>query len=61
VRRALKILGWSVGALALLIGLAGVAVYVFVTSDYVRAQMETRAGAVSGRKTTIARSRSTGV
>jgi AsmA family protein len=55
VRRAFKILGWSVGALALLIGLAGVAVYVFVTSDYVRAQMETRAGAVSGRKTTIAK------
>ena len=36
-----------------MIGLAGVAVYVVATSDYVRAQIETRAGAVSGRKTTI--------
>ena len=55
MRRAFKIIGWSFGALVLLIGLAGVAAYAFVISDYVRAQIETRAGAVSGRKTKIAK------
>ena len=55
VRRLLKIIGWSVGVLVLLIGLVGVASYVFVTSDYVRAQIENHANAVSGRKTKIAR------
>jgi AsmA family protein len=55
VRRAFKIIGWSFGVLVLLIGLTGVAAYVFVTSDYVRAQIETRAGAISGRKTKIAK------
>ena len=33
----------------------GVAAYVFVTSDFVRAQIENHANAVSGRKTKIAR------
>ncbi len=53
VRRILKIIGWSVGVLVLLVGLAGVAVYVFVTSDYVRGKIENRADALSGRKTKI--------
>src|SRR4051812_38624346 len=55
MRRALKIIGWAVGAIVLLVGLAGVAAYVFVTSDYIRAQIEDRAATVSGRKTKIAR------
>jgi AsmA family protein len=55
VRRAFKIIGWSLGALVLLVGLGGVAAYVFVTSDYVREQIENRAGTASGRKTKIAR------
>ena len=55
MRRLLKIIGWSVGVLVLLIGLAGMASYVFVTSDFVRAQIEKHASAVSGRKTKIAR------
>ena len=53
VKRLLKIIGWSVGVLVLIIGLAGVAAYVFVTSDFVRAQIERHA--VSGRKTKVAR------
>src|SRR5262249_26980529 len=53
LRRTSKIIGWSLGVLVLLIGLLGVAAYVFVTSDYVRAQVENHAGAVSGRKTKI--------
>jgi uncharacterized protein involved in outer membrane biogenesis len=55
VRRLLKIIGWSVGVLVLLMGMAGVAAYVFVTSDFVRAQIENHANAVSGRKTKVAR------
>jgi uncharacterized protein involved in outer membrane biogenesis len=55
VRRFFKILWWSTGALVLVIGLVGVVAYVFVTSDYVRAQIENHANAVSGRETKIAR------
>ena len=40
--------------MALLAGLAAGAVYVFVTSDFVRAQIENHARAISGRKTKIA-------
>jgi AsmA family protein len=50
----LKVLWWSTGALVLLVGLGGVVAYVFVTSDFVRAQIENHANAVSGRKTKIA-------
>lgn len=53
MRRLLKVVGWSLGALIVLIALLGVAVYAFVTSDYVRGQVESRANAVSGRKTKI--------
>jgi AsmA family protein len=55
LKRTYKIIGWSLGVLVLLIGLLGVAAYVFVTSDYVRAQVENHAGAVAGRKTKIAK------
>ena len=41
--------------LVLLIGLTGMAAYIFATSDFVRAQIENHANAVSGRKTKIAR------
>ena len=55
MRRLLKIIGWSVSVLVLLIGLAGLASYVFVTSDFVRGQIEKHASAISGRKTKVAR------
>ena len=53
--RALKIIGWTMAGIVLLIGVLGVAGYFFVTSDFVRAQIENRANAESGRKTTIGR------
>ena len=55
MRRLLKFIGWAIGGLVLLIGLTGMAAYVFATSDFVRAQIENHANAVSGRKTKIAR------
>ena len=55
MRRLLKFIGWAIGSLVLLIGLTGMAAYIFVTSDFVRAQIENHANAVSGRKTKIAR------
>jgi AsmA family protein len=39
----------------LLIGLAGIAIYFFATSDYVRAQVETHASAIAGRRTKISK------
>ena len=53
MRRVFKIIGWSIGVLVLVIGLAGVGAYTFVNSDYVRAKIENHANAVSGRKTKI--------
>jgi uncharacterized protein involved in outer membrane biogenesis len=55
MRRLLKFVGWAIGSLVLLIGLTGMAAYIFVTSDFVRSQIENHADAVSGRKTKIAR------
>ena len=52
MRRFLKVVGWSFGALIVLIALLGVAAYAFVASDYVRGQIESRANA-SGRTTKI--------
>ena len=57
MRRALKILAWTFGGLVLLIIAAGGFVYVFATSDYVRAQIENHASAIAGRATKIARVR----
>jgi uncharacterized protein involved in outer membrane biogenesis len=57
MKRALKILAWTFGGLLLLIVAAGGFVYVFATSDYVRAQIENHASAVAGRATKIARVR----
>jgi uncharacterized protein involved in outer membrane biogenesis len=53
LKKPLKIIGWSVGVLLVLVGLACVAIYVFVTSDYARGLLENRATAMTGRKTTI--------
>jgi uncharacterized protein involved in outer membrane biogenesis len=55
MRRPLKILAWTVGVLVILVGLLAAGAYAFVTSDYLRAQIENHANAVSGRKTKIAR------
>ena len=55
MRRLLKFIVWAIGSLVLLIVLTGMAAYIFVTSDFVRAQIENHASAVSGRKTKIAR------
>ena len=53
MQRALKILPWiGGGILVLLVGVA-VAAYLYVSSGYVRAQIENRANAASGRKTEI--------
>src|SRR5215469_6178331 len=57
MRRALRILAWTFGGLLLLIVAAGGFVYVFATSDYVRAKIENHASAVAGRATKIARVR----
>lgn len=51
--RALKILGWTVGVLALLCICAVTGAYFFLTSDYLRSQLESQASAYSGRKTKI--------
>ena len=51
--RALKILGWSAGVLVLLVGIAVAGGYFFLTSDYVRGQLESQASVFSGRKTKI--------
>ena len=49
----MKILGWSILTLVLLIGVAGAGAYFFLTSDFVRRQIETRASTESGRTTKI--------
>ncbi|QEX23963.1 membrane protein [Hypericibacter adhaerens] len=53
MKRFLKIAAWTAGILVLLILAAGGFVYVFATSDYVRAQVENHANAMYGRKTKI--------
>ena len=55
VRRIIKIIAWTLGSLCLIVALAGVGAYAFVTSDYVRAQIENHANAISGHKTKIAK------
>ena len=55
MRQIFKILAWTLSGLFALIGLLGLGVYVFVTSDYVRAQLENHANAISGHKTKIAK------
>jgi AsmA family protein len=53
VRRVLKVLAWIGGGIVVLLVAVGAAAYLFVTSDFVRGQIENRADAYSGRKTKI--------
>jgi len=53
MRRALKIIGGVFCALVLLIAAAGCAAYFFLTSDYVRGQLESEADKATGRTTKI--------
>jgi len=53
MRRALKILAWTLVALVLLIVAVGTFAYNFVTSDYVRGMLESDADKASGRVTKI--------
>ena len=55
MRQIFKVVAWAFGGLFVLIALMGLGVYAFVTSDYVRAQLENRANAISGHKTKIAK------
>ncbi len=55
MRRALKFIAWTFGVLVILTGLLAAGAYAFVTSDYLRSQIESHASAVSGRKTKIGR------
>jgi len=53
--RISKIVVWTLGSLCVLIAAVGAGAYIFLSSDYLRAQIENHAGAVSGRKTKIAK------
>jgi uncharacterized protein involved in outer membrane biogenesis len=53
MRRALKILGWTLGVLVVSIGAAGLFAYYFVTSDYLRNRLESEGDKASGRVTKI--------
>ncbi len=55
MKRLGKILAWTAGILLLLVVVSGAALYAFVTSDYLRGQIEGRAGDYTGRKTKIAK------
>ena len=55
MKRAGKILGWTVGTLVGLLVIAAGAVYFIATSDYLRGQLEGRASDFTGRKTRIAK------
>lgn len=54
MRRTVKILSWTAGIFLCLIGVAAGGLYLFVTSDTFRGEVEGRASALSGRKTRIA-------
>lgn len=54
MRRVAKILGWSAGILLCLVVVAAGGLYLLVTSDYLRGQLEGRASDFTGRKTKFA-------
>ncbi len=54
MKRVTKILGWSAGILLSVVIIAAGCLYLFVTSDYLRGQLEGRASDFTGRKTRIA-------
>lgn len=51
--RFLRILGWSAGVLLCLVVVSAGALYLFLTSDYLRGQLEGRATDYTGRKTKV--------
>ena len=53
MKRFAKILGWTVGVLVLLVGVAVAGGYYFLTSDDFRSHVESQASSFSGRKTKI--------
>lgn len=53
MRRAFKIVGWTLGVLVALICLAGLGLYIFITSDFVRRQLESESDKATGRVTKI--------
>lgn len=55
MKRAAKILGWTVGVLLSLLIIAATAVYFFATSDYLRGQLEGRLSDMTGRRTQVAK------
>lgn len=52
--RFLRILGWSAGVLLCLVAVSAGALYLFLTSDYLRGELEGRASDYTGRKTKVA-------
>ena len=55
MKRAVKILGWTAGVFLGLLLIAVGTIYFVATSDYLRGQLEGRAGDLTGRKTQIAK------
>jgi len=55
MKRALKILGWTLGIVVMLMGVAVAGGYFFLTSDDFRQIVESQASSFSGRKTKIAK------
>lgn len=55
MKRAAKILGWTAGIFLGLVLIAAGTIYFVATSDYLRGQLEGRAGDLTGRKTQIAK------
>ena len=55
MKRAAKILGWTVGIFLGLVVIAAGTIYFVATSDYLRGQLEGRASDLTGRKTQIAK------
>lgn len=55
MKRAAKILGWTVGIFLGLVVIAAGTIYFVATSDYLRGQLESRASDLTGRKTQIAK------
>jgi len=55
MKRLAKILGWTLGALVVLVGVGTAGGYYFLTSDNFRSQVESQASRLSGRKTKIAK------
>jgi AsmA family protein len=55
MRRIAKVLAWSAGILVAVVAIAAGTIYVLSSSDYIRGEVESRAGQYSGRKIRIAK------